>query len=82
MADSLHSSWLVPKGTWSSTRRSVGIGLRDVVVMGQSWVIGNGCKIRFWKDKWMLNKLLLDFVYGELPVNQFDAYRMSREIFG
>lgn len=45
--------WLVAKGNWSSTMRSIGVGLREVVMRGISWVIGDGRQIRFWTDKWV-----------------------------
>ncbi|CAA7029708.1 unnamed protein product [Microthlaspi erraticum] len=51
-------SWLVPKGTWSSTWRSVCLGLREIVMLGSSWVIGDGKLVRFWTDKWLLGKPL------------------------
>lgn len=41
-------SWVVPKSTWSSTWRSVGVGLREVVSRGLGWVPGDGRNIRFW----------------------------------
>lgn len=40
-------TWMKSKTNWSSTWRSVGRGLREVVVEGLSWVIGNGRSIRF-----------------------------------
>jgi len=41
---------MITKSNWSSTWRSVGVGLREVVQQGRSWVVGDGKKILFWKD--------------------------------
>lgn len=62
-------SWLVVKSTWSSTWRSVGVGLREGVIPGLSWVIGDGKQIRFWMDKWLFNKPLSEVVVNEVPEN-------------
>jgi len=59
-------SWMVAKSNWSSTWRSVGIGIREVVYPGYSWVIGDGRQIRFWRDKWLSSTPLLDEVIGDL----------------
>ncbi|KAG7599606.1 Endonuclease/exonuclease/phosphatase superfamily [Arabidopsis suecica] len=40
--------WLVTKGSWSSTWRSVGSGLREAVIPGLSWVLGDGKDGRGW----------------------------------
>ncbi|KAG7540165.1 Ribonuclease H domain [Arabidopsis thaliana x Arabidopsis arenosa] len=79
--DTQDLSWLVAKSNWSSTWRSVGIGLREVVVPGIRWVIGNGKKINFWADKWVSNSPLLDFVTGDLPAGaeQFKAHELWRD---
>ncbi|KAG7555110.1 Reverse transcriptase domain [Arabidopsis suecica] len=61
-------SWLKAKTTWSSTWKSIGTGLQEVVSLGLSWVIGDGRDIRFWVDKWLLDKPLLELVTGPLPV--------------
>ncbi|KAG7567714.1 Ribonuclease H domain [Arabidopsis thaliana x Arabidopsis arenosa] len=60
-------SWLKPKSSWSSTWRSIGVGLREVVARGIGWVPGDGKIIRFWVDRWLLEKPLLEFVTGTLP---------------
>ncbi|KAG7543781.1 Reverse transcriptase zinc-binding domain [Arabidopsis thaliana x Arabidopsis arenosa] len=52
--------WLVAKGSWSSRWRSVGMGLREVVIPRLSWVLGDGKIIRFWTDKWLLDQPLMD----------------------
>ncbi|KAL1192979.1 putative ribonuclease H protein [Cardamine amara subsp. amara] len=65
-------SWTVPKSNWSSTWRSVGLGVREVILIDQSWVLGNGREIRLWKDKWLLNRLLMEILVRELPVDRVD----------
>ena len=59
---------MAAKGTWSSTWRSVGFGLREVVYPGHSWVIGDGKSIKFWTDRWLFNKPLIEDVVGHLPM--------------
>ncbi|KAG7566501.1 Reverse transcriptase domain [Arabidopsis suecica] len=59
--------WLVVKSNWSSTWRSIGVGLREVVMRGLSWVMGDGRQIRFWVDSWCSGKPLLDMENGILP---------------
>lgn len=56
MGDTRDTTWLTKKNTWSPTWRSITAGLREVVLSGMSWVVGDGRKIRFWKDKWLFNK--------------------------
>ncbi|XP_010484806.1 PREDICTED: uncharacterized protein LOC104763089 [Camelina sativa] len=68
VGDPHDKSWLVVKSHWSSTWRSVSIGLREVVMPGLSWIIGDGREIRFWLDKWLANKPLIDMLVGEPPV--------------
>lgn len=55
------------KRRWSSTWRSVGSGLRDVVLPGISWVIGDGKEIRFWSDTWLTDRPLSKMVMRQLP---------------
>ncbi|KAG7559018.1 Reverse transcriptase zinc-binding domain [Arabidopsis thaliana x Arabidopsis arenosa] len=62
-------NWMRVKSTWSSTWRSVGVGLREVVFPGLSWVIGDGSTLKFWVDKWVSNRPLLESVSGEMPAN-------------
>lgn len=61
-------SWLKPKSTWSSTWRSIGVGLREVVSRGIGWVPGDGKSIKFWSDRWLMKKPLLELVSGQLDV--------------
>lgn len=63
-------SWLKPKSSWSSTWRSMGVGLREVVSRGIGWVPGDGKTIRFWTDRWLLEEPLLDFSLGSLPEDE------------
>lgn len=44
-------SWLGGKGNKSAVWRSVVTGLKEVVVPGLAWVVGDGRRIRFWMDK-------------------------------
>lgn len=60
-------SWLVPKGRWSPTWRSLIMGIREVVVPGVGWVLGDGRKVRFWKDKWLLNEPLQSLSLVDIP---------------
>lgn len=33
-------------------------------------MLGNGQQIHFWRDRWLVNQPLLDFVSGDLPTDQ------------
>ncbi|CAA7032614.1 unnamed protein product [Microthlaspi erraticum] len=68
VTDTYDPRWIVTKGTWSSTWRSIAIGLRDVVIPGVSWVLGDGKMVRFWQDIWLLDKPLRETVMLALPV--------------
>ncbi|CAA7024806.1 unnamed protein product [Microthlaspi erraticum] len=59
--------WLKAKGTWSSTWRGICVGLREVILPGVSWVIADGKVTRFWKDKWLLDRPLIDVVTRDIP---------------
>ena len=59
--------WLVKKPTWSSTWKSVGVELREVVLPGLCWVIGDGSSIRFWTDKWVTGTALLEETRDVVP---------------
>ncbi|CAA7022190.1 unnamed protein product [Microthlaspi erraticum] len=65
--DAHDTSWLITKGTWSSTWRSIGLGLREVVIPGIRWVIGDGKSVSFWKDKWLFPKTLCELSSITLP---------------
>ncbi|KAG7594637.1 Ribonuclease H-like superfamily [Arabidopsis thaliana x Arabidopsis arenosa] len=60
-------SWLIKKGTWSSTWRSIASGLRDVVIPSKIWVLGNGRQVKFWTDRWLFNRILSEEAGGLLP---------------
>jgi len=34
------------------------LGIREVVVLGASWMLGDGHQVWFWKDNWLLNEPL------------------------
>lgn len=67
VGDLKDTRWMIAKGTWSSTWRSVGLGLRDVVVRGQRWVLGDGRQIKFWADSWLTDEPLLLSITSALP---------------
>lgn len=73
--DTLDLSWLTVKGTWSSTWRSVCVGLREVVIPGINWVIGDGKSIRFWQDKWLIDEPLCKVALLDIP-NGFENLRV------
>ncbi|KAG7537137.1 Zinc finger CCHC-type superfamily [Arabidopsis suecica] len=65
---------MVPKGTWSSTWRSVGAGMREVVVPGIGWVPGDGKSIQFWRDRWLIDEPLLMRVTTSVPHDEIDRH--------
>ncbi|KAL1214405.1 putative ribonuclease H protein [Cardamine amara subsp. amara] len=67
VADVHDMAWTIAKSNWSSTWRSVGMGLREVVLQGLSWVIGDGRNIKFWTDKWLNNRVLVESAVVEIP---------------
>ncbi|KAG7579199.1 hypothetical protein ISN45_Aa03g033600 [Arabidopsis thaliana x Arabidopsis arenosa] len=70
IGDMHNTAWTKPSSNWSSTWRSVAMGIREVVFPGQSWVLGDGKEIKFWKDKWLMHKPLIELVEGELPAER------------
>lgn len=54
------SNWVKARGTWSSTWRSVIVGIKDVICLGHGWVVGDGQRINFWTDKWLMGEALID----------------------
>ena len=73
VGDLYDPTWLVGKGVWSPSWRSLTLGIREVVVPGASWVLGDGRKVRFWKDKWLLNEPRLQSSMVEIPVEMVEA---------
>lgn len=59
-------SWLVKKSHWSSTWRNMAMELREVVVSGAGWVVGDGKSTRFWSDKWLEGKTLMEMASNEI----------------
>ncbi|CAA7054618.1 unnamed protein product [Microthlaspi erraticum] len=55
------------EGTWSSTWRSVVVGLREVIRPGCGWVVGDGRNVNFWTDKWLGGATLFDTAVEEGP---------------
>lgn len=72
-------SWMVAKSNWSPTWRSVGMGLREVIHVGVSWIIGDGRQIRFWLDNWVSSRPLIERVTGELPAEYKNM--LARELW-
>ncbi|KAG7591715.1 Zinc finger CCHC-type [Arabidopsis thaliana x Arabidopsis arenosa] len=68
-------SWTVVKGTWSSTWKSIILGMREVVIPGLSWVVGDGKSTKFWSDKWLANTALKEHMTGLPPVG-FEELRV------
>ena len=61
-------TWTMTRSNASSTWRSILSGLREVVLPGVSWVIGDGREIRFWSDKWLLQEALSEVARVDLPM--------------
>lgn len=53
-------SWMIVQGVWSPTWRSLVFGIREVVVPGTCWILGDGRRVHFWKDSCLLNELLYE----------------------
>lgn len=70
------ASWLRVKSNWSDTWRSITVGLREVVIPGLSWILGDGEEIRVWTDKWLLNTPLTETTGAILP-NNYAVLRAS-----
>ncbi|KAG7579269.1 Ribonuclease H domain [Arabidopsis thaliana x Arabidopsis arenosa] len=49
------------------------LGMREVVIPGVSWVVGNGQTTRFWADKWLMNTPLREDIIGPAPVGLEEA---------
>lgn len=61
--------WLEVKSNWSVVWKSVIKGLREVVLRGQGWSLGDGRHICFWTDRWLSNTPLADQSTSVLPDN-------------
>ena len=61
------TDWMVGSSSSSSTWKSVVMGIRKVVLVGHSWVTGNGRNIRFWTDSWIAGQPLMTEVIAGLP---------------
>ncbi|XP_010473926.1 PREDICTED: uncharacterized protein LOC104753360 [Camelina sativa] len=57
----------VVKSNWSSTWRSTGTGLREVVCKGQNWVLGDGQRVKFWTDRWLSHSPLVELETRDVP---------------
>lgn len=67
VGDVHNPAWLVSKSNWSSSWRSMGVGIREVVSRGIGWVLGDGKRIKFWSDRWLIQEPLLTRVIAPLP---------------
>ncbi|KAL9859811.1 putative RNA-directed DNA polymerase [Arabidopsis thaliana] len=61
--------WLIKTSRWSSTWRSISLGLREVVLKGLSWVLGDGRSVKFWTDSWLHGQRLFEPGLGMRPDN-------------
>ena len=43
------------------------MGIREVVAPGVSWIVGDGRRVRFWRDKWLLNESLDALSLVDIP---------------
>ena len=43
------------------------MGIREVVAPGVSWILGDGRRVRFWRDKWLLNESLDALSLVDIP---------------
>lgn len=62
-------SWTVVKSGWSSTWKSLGVGIREVVIPGLGWVLGDGRSARFWTDKWLGDFTLMEMAPTDIPTH-------------
>ncbi|KAL9288897.1 putative ribonuclease H domain, reverse transcriptase zinc-binding domain-containing protein [Arabidopsis thaliana] len=63
------TTWINTKRNASSTWRSIKYGLREVVIPGMNWVVGDGKDICFWDDKWLVEDPIRDLAVVELPAD-------------
>lgn len=49
------------------------LGIREIVIPGVSWVVGDGQTTRFWADKWLMNSPLREDIIGPGPVGLEEA---------
>lgn len=49
------------------------MGLREVVVPGMAWVLGDGSRIRFWKDNWLVNEPLAMLSMVNIPEERMEV---------
>lgn len=45
----------------------MGIGLREVVLPGLRWVVGDGKSTKFWQDHWLVNNPLMEEAEVVIP---------------
>ncbi|CAA7012924.1 unnamed protein product [Microthlaspi erraticum] len=69
IGDISERQWSIPKSNWSSTWRSIMIGMHEVIFKGAGWIAGDGRSIKFWRDKWLNGTPLLDSSTNNSPEN-------------
>ncbi|KAG7564109.1 Ribonuclease H domain [Arabidopsis suecica] len=77
VGDPHDKTWAVVKSNWSSTWRSVTLGMREVIFPGLGWVAGDRNTIHFWTDKWLTATPLLDLALTPVPVEMVEARARS-----
>ena len=65
--------WMVSRGNWSPTWRSLILGIREVVVPGTCWILGDGRRVRFWRDNWLLDQPLYELSTADIPEEIIEA---------
>ena len=61
--------WDKPSPSASPTWKGICKGL-DVIKEGVIWRVGNGGKVRFWLDKWLIDCPLIHLVSGDIPLER------------
>ncbi|CAA7028167.1 unnamed protein product [Microthlaspi erraticum] len=63
-------SWTASKNHWSSTWKSILVGMKEVILESHGWVVGDGRSTHFWTDRWLTEKPLLERTIASLPATQ------------
>ncbi|KAL8152678.1 hypothetical protein V2J09_010438 [Rumex salicifolius] len=57
-------------------------GLNRVVKKGARWRVGDGCRVRFWSDKWLDDRPLSEWALGNLDQNQLEREKEGEMCLG